>query len=109
MKKDIFLRNAVCLPFCAHYKPRKNEGLACRGYRVVERLLKSGRSLPFEAAAGYRERREDESMVKAMCHACDFQKDGCGFILDRNAQPCGGFVLLARLLAAGALTIEDIS
>jgi hypothetical protein len=27
---------------------------------------------------------------------------------DRTARPCGGFVLLERLLASGVVTIEDI-
>ncbi len=105
--KEPFLKNSLCLPFCAYYKPGKNEELACRGYQVVERLMQSGKTIPFDVARDF-DRRQAEALVKAMCRACDFRKDGCDFVQDRRAQPCGGFVLLARLLASGVIEIGDI-
>ncbi len=98
----------LCLPFCSYYKPGKKEELACRGYVVVERIVASGRSLPLRGPGRDFDRAKAESLVQRMCPACDFQEDGCDFMLDRNAPPCGGFVLLVRLLESGSITIEDI-
>jgi len=108
MKKGRSLRKSLCLPFCAYFKPGKNEELACRGYAVVERLLQSGRCLPFAPGGRDFDRIRAEPVVKAVCHACDFQKDGCDFMADRKAPPCGGFVLLARLIEQGVITLVDI-
>ncbi len=102
------MKNSLCLPFCAYYKPGKNEELACRGYVVVERLMQSGKIVSAGGADRVFDRNRAEAMVKALCGVCDFQKDGCDFMLDRSVPPCGGFVLLARLLEAGIITINDI-
>ena len=109
MKNQTPLHKTLCFPFCVYYKPGKNERLACRGYKVVERLLRKGKIPPLASDAGRDfDRRRAESIVKTMCKACDFQKDGCDFMLDRNAPPCGGFVLLARLIETGVIVVEDI-
>ncbi len=99
----------LCLNFCSYYKPGKNEELACRGYEIVQRLVQRGKLL--ELAGGGREfdRARAESLVQQMCVRCNFQPDGCDFMLDRNAPPCGGFILLATLLESDAITMEDIS
>lgn len=109
MKKNQSLQNTLCLRFCAYYKPGKNEKLSCRGFEVVERLMQMGKFPPIDYAGSDFDRIKAESLVKAMCKACDFQKDGCDFMMDRSAPPCGGFVLLAQLIETGVIVIEDIS
>jgi hypothetical protein len=98
----------LCLNFCTYYRPGKNEELACRGYEVVARLVRQGRSLDFAVSDRKFDRGRAESLVERICVRCNFQKDGCDFMLDREAPPCGGFLLLARLLEAGTITLEDI-
>ncbi len=102
------LKIALCSNFCAYYKPGKKEELACQGYRVVERLMQAGRSLPLQETCREFDRAQAEPIVQAMCTACDFRVDGCDFMLDRRALPCGGFVFLARLLETGRISIEEI-
>jgi len=102
------LEQTLCLQYCAYYKPDKNEALACRGYVVVERCLREGKSLVLDG-----HRREfvpatAELIVNKMCTACDFYEHDCDFMQDRAAWPCGGLVLLSQLLEAGVITIEDI-
>jgi hypothetical protein len=109
MKKNLPLNKMLCLHFCAYYKPGRNEQLACRGYEVVDRLMQAGKIPPLDNAGSDFDRIRAESMVKVMCSACGFQKDGCDFMLDRSAPPCGGFVLLAQLIETGAIVIEDVS
>ncbi len=106
MKKS--LETSLCMPFCTYYKPGKKEELACRGYLVVERLMRSGKIVPANGADKNFDRERAEPLVPVLCRACDFRIDGCDFVLDRKAAPCGGFVLLARLLEDGIIAIEDI-
>jgi hypothetical protein len=99
----------LCLNFCSYYKPGKNEELVCRGYEIVQRLIQRGNQLEFAGRGRGFDRTKAESLVQRMCVDCSFQQDGCDFMLDRKAPPCGGFVLLAQHIESGVITIEDIS
>ncbi len=107
MKKKS-LETSLCMQFCTYYKPGKKEELACRGYTVVERLMQSGKAVPANGADKGFDHERAEPLVSVLCRACDFHIDGCDFMLDREAAPCGGFVLLARLLEDGIIAIGDI-
>jgi len=99
----------LCSIFCSYYKPGKNEKLVCRGYETAERLIQRGK-LPELAGCGREfDPAKAEALVQRMCVHCSFQEDGCDFMLDRKAAPCGGFVLLAHHIEPGVITIEDIS
>ena len=102
------LEQTLCLRLCSYYKPGKNEELACKGYMVVERLLREGKSLVFEGNSGESSPVLADKIVKTLCIACDFHEQDCDFMQDRAARPCGGFVLLEQLLGSGVITIEDI-
>lgn len=108
MKKSPPLDQTLCLKFCAYYKPGKKEDLACRGFEVVERLLRSGKTIVFRPSAQKPDLATAEFLVQKMCTTCDFHEKDCDFMLDRTAPPCGGFALLAQLLGSGSLMIEDI-
>jgi hypothetical protein len=109
MKNKQARNKTLCLNFCSYYKPGSDEGLACRGYEVVERLIQRGKSIDLAESGREFDPVRAESLVQRMCMNCDFQKDGCDYMLDRLVPPCGGVVLLARMLDEGTITIEDIS
>ena len=111
MKKEGILKKQLCLPYCPYYKPGKNEELACRGYGVVERLLEGGKHVSFpRSGKGRQPVGEAVSAVREqVCTPCAFHDEDCDFILTGgSASPCGGFLLLAYLLEAGEITIDDI-
>jgi len=99
----------LCLNYCSYYKPGKNEELACRGHEIVQRLIQRGNQLELAGCGREFDRARAEPLVQRICVHCNFQQDGCDFMLDRKAPPCGGFVLLAQHIESGAITIEDIS
>jgi hypothetical protein len=72
-------------------------------------LIQRGKLLELAGCGKDFDRARAESLVQRMCEHCIFQQDGCDFMLDRKAPPCGGFVLLAQLIESGAIAIEDIS
>jgi hypothetical protein len=102
------LEQTLCLKFCSYYKPGKNEALACRGYLVVERLSGEGKNLVLENNSGDSSPVLRDRLVNVLCLACDFHEQDCDFMQDRAARPCGGFVLLEKLLGSGVIAIEDI-
>jgi hypothetical protein len=108
MTENLPLEQTLCLKFCSYYKPGKNEALACRGYLVVERLSGEGKSLVLANKSGDSSPVLRDSLVNVLCLACDFHEQDCDFMQDWAARPCGGFVLLEKLLGSGVITIEDI-
>jgi hypothetical protein len=108
MTENSPLEQTLCSKFCTYYKPGKNEDLACKGYEVVEQLLREGK-IPVIANNNSESSPElADSIVKILCIACDFHEQDCDFMQNRAARPCGGFVLLAQLLESGVLSLEDI-
>ncbi len=106
--RDFLQKKAFCSRFCSHYKPEKTEEFACRGYEIVRHLVQAGALFSLADAEGGGDRRKAEPLVHAMCSVCAFQEDGCDFMLDRKAAPCGGFLVLAWLIEKGSLTVEDL-
>lgn len=98
----------ICRNFCSYYKPGRNEELACRGYVVIERLVAEGKGVVFEPSGSKCDTATREQIVERLCGHCDFRKDGCDFMLDRASPPCGGFLLLAQLVADGRISPGDI-
>jgi hypothetical protein len=102
------LEQTLCLKFCSYYKPGKNEDLACKGYGVVERLLREGKISVIENNSDEYIPDLADRIIKTLCIACDFHEQDCDFMQNRAARPCGGFVLLAKLLGSGVIAIQDI-
>ena len=102
------LEQTLCLKFCAYYKPDKDEELACRGFVIVEQLLKRDPALIVDRYGQDPDRGHEEALVQGLCMACAFHEQDCDFMQDRQARPCGGYILLSQLLGSGRITIKDI-
>jgi hypothetical protein len=102
------LTKTVCLQLCSYYKPGKNEELACRGYLILERLVQQGVPVGRKKAEQPRDRTGDELLARVLCMACPFHEQDCDFMENRALPPCGGFLLLAQLLATKDISIEDV-
>jgi len=109
MIKNEALVRVLCLPFCVYYKPGKNEELLCRGALVVKRLMQSDRDvIPEVANLANSNEAVPELMARVLCGDCDFREHDCDFAQDRQARPCGGYILLSHLLSTRRISIEDI-
>ena len=103
------LRGELCARFCPYYKPGRKEDLACKGFLVVQGLIKRGRQIPFSIT----DKRSDPTirkiLLRDLCAKCLFLQDGCDFVQQRErSSPCGGFILLSYLLGANIMTIDNI-
>lgn len=110
MKRDLGpeLSEMVCLRRCSYYKPGKNEELACRGYLVLERLAVQGIPISPQKAEQPRDSTGEELLIHTLCMSCSFHEQDCDFMENRALPPCGGFLLLSQLLAAGEISIKDV-
>jgi len=108
MNKDLQITDSLCRRYCVYHKPGKNENLACAGYTVIERLAKTGKAVDMTNASSVRNRTAEEALVLLLCPECGFREQDCDFVNDRDAQACGGFVLLAHLLGSGRISTQDV-
>ena len=103
------LNKKLCEKFCSYYKPSKDKELTCKGFTVIEKLIKNGREISFNKSEKKVSASTGEKLIGNMCVACSFREDGCDFAAGKkDAAPCGGFILLGHLLDGKIITIDDI-
>lgn len=99
----------LCKKHCKYYKPSKDNELACKGFTVIEKLIKNGKEISFNKAEKKLNASTEKKLIEGMCMICSFYEDGCDFAEQkRNALPCGGFILLGYLVESGVISIDDI-
>jgi hypothetical protein len=100
---------AVCINFCSYYKPEKAEDLACQSFTVIKRLMEEGRRISLKKEAAAVHPGVSELLSRKICAACSFREDGCDFAAgQKGVPPCGGFLLLSRLIGSRLLHVDDI-
>jgi hypothetical protein len=112
-KRDI--KDFICKPFCSFYREGAKEELICNGARLLEIFMKRGMVSP-EAIAAVNPgplpaSGKNHDLVEGVCRGCPFRQNDCDFQSEtppRGAEPCGGFILLALLLAKGSISLEKL-
>ena len=107
----------ICRPFCRFFKQGVKEDLACQGALVVERLLERGLISLSDMPSPKLKRpalwQEPDALLEAtVCGRCPFRVDGCDFRASAPpaaAEPCGGYVMLRAIRAAGTLTAATLA
>ncbi|MEJ2695114.1 MAG: hypothetical protein P8013_00540 [Candidatus Sulfobium sp.] len=103
------LRERLCRKFCRYYKPWKDEGLACMGYLVIERLSEGGREMSFPSAAERPGTSAERLLAGLICSRCPFYEDGCDFVKGvPDSWPCGGFIVLGHMSEKGSVSADEI-
>jgi hypothetical protein len=102
------LKQTLCRRFCSYYKPSKREELACRGFRVVECLIRNGNEISFERAGKALGIDTADALEEALCRRCPFFADDCDFAVNKKAQPCGGYLLIGQLIESRTVSLDDL-
>ncbi len=106
---EINLRDRLCSQFCPYYKPSKDEELACKGFLVVEGLIKEGKEIPFIKSDKLLEADTENILRETLCISCHFNKSDCDYAQEEGgASPCGGFLLLGKLYETKVLTVDNL-
>jgi radical SAM protein with 4Fe4S-binding SPASM domain len=102
----------ICRAHCSFFKPNRTEEERCRGYSIVRSIAKTGP--PFETTdltEAFDASYQKSFLYDHVCSACPFLIDGCDFTSPEppeGAPPCGGVILLSKLLKAGRVTAERV-
>lgn len=101
--KDKVYTDIICKKFCKHYKEGK-EGLACGGYvfltnNITPHELKSIITMgELKKNLNNRIPSGNKEMLTLVCKKCEFFIGGCDYAENRSGPPCGGYILIERLL-----------
>lgn len=83
--------------------------LACMGFLVVKRLIKSGREIPFEKSGRPAALLTEKILLQNLCAGCPFYENDCDFIQYKDSSfSCGGFKLVGQLFEAGIINPDDM-
>jgi len=96
MKEKAFT-SLICKKFCHYYKPGKETEL-CGSYFYLQKSI-----TPSELKSLVELLHLDtEVLIRHepvfICNKCNFREDGCDFIINKSPIPCGGYILISRLL-----------
>ena len=101
--KEAAYNKVICRNFCSFYKEGK-ESMVCGGYELLKKQLTSSELALL--AGQIRKPQVDLKRIPPVnkllsdmvCRHCDFLADGCDFAEDRSGPPCGGYILIERLI-----------
>ena len=102
MKEEIYT-DIICKSFCSYFKQGK-EDMNCGGYRV---LINNFTIAELRKLADLPDNKDeikrwippdDETLFSLVCSKCDFAIDGCDYKENRSGPPCGGYILIERLV-----------
>jgi hypothetical protein len=100
MDNKKLLVNLICKGYCKFYKESKDEELSCEGFKFFERFFpvsSVAQDVPLQPAVF----KHDSILMDILCKKCDFLIGGCDYRDEKHhssASPCGGFILLNRLM-----------
>lgn len=114
MSKSSF-QDYICRPFCAFFKEGQKEDLACRGAEAASFLVGKGLVDPAAIPALRKEpavwERHKDVLSARVCRSCPFFPGECDFQGGegvQDAEPCGGFILLALWYERGLIRTADV-
>jgi len=94
----------LCRPYCMFFREGVKEEMSCRAALILEGLVSRegvdlGKMPPLKKRPGLWERLK-AVLGARVCGTCPFFSDDCDFQATKrvdDAEPCGGFILLAHL------------
>ncbi len=86
----------ICKKFCDYYKTGKESEL-CGGYFYLKKFV-----TPYELKSiievFHLEKGTSNQKLSFVCDMCDFREDGCDFFINKTKLPCGGYLIISKLI-----------
>lgn len=102
MKEDIY-KEIICKGFCRYYKDGRDE-LYCGGYKVlrenvtINELRTIDNFLKKDSHVFKNLRDLKKELEEMVCNGCDFFVDGCDFVSSESDHPCGGYLIISKII-----------
>lgn len=102
MKRKAYSK-IICEGYCSFYKEGKEE-IHCGGYEVLINNLtpKEIQLLSYQISKepfNNHPKNLEDFLIEFVCKKCDFQADGCDFREGNPSPPCGGYIIISKLLS----------
>lgn len=97
MKKAAYTE-LICKGFCSFYREGRDE-LTCETYNFLARNLTASelKSL-IHGISKTPDLSFDDYIKNTICIRCEFLKEDCDFRAGKQSPPCGGYVVIEKLL-----------
>lgn len=99
--KDHNYTALICKTFCRYYKEDK-EDIHCGGYDFIRKNLTSKELKSFIRIMKRDNLSENipltNDIFELICRECSFLIDGCDYSSGLSVPPCGGYIIVRRLL-----------
>jgi len=112
--KDPLAKKLICEGHCSYYRPGPDKESACKGFTVLEDIIKGHPEITSRFPAKQDSAFEDKYrnlLHHALCQCCDFLIDGCDFTDPEHtghALPCGGYLGAGLLLEQGESIADQL-
>lgn len=99
MKETVYAE-IICKGFCKFYKEGKEE-IQCGGYKLLKNNLTCAELIQLADNISKQTNPEESEnfLTQFICNKCDFQIDGCDFREGLPSPPCGGYIIISRLIS----------
>lgn len=87
----------ICRKFCNYYKPDKESEL-CGGYNYLKNFLTPSELSSIIEIFHLDLKEAFNQELSFICSICDFREDGCDFFINKSNLPCGGYLIISRLI-----------
>lgn len=87
----------ICKKFCNYYKSNKESEL-CGGYFYLQKFLTPSELDSIIEVFHLDSRETLNQELSFICSICDFKEEGCDFFINKTNSPCGGYVIISRLI-----------
>jgi hypothetical protein len=102
--KDRLHTETICRDFCIYFKEGKKEEFRCGGYTylsehlTVNELACLCNTIPEKDIIKKNIPTDNKELFQLVCNKCEFLIDGCDYRDGCAAPPCGGYLLIDRLI-----------
>jgi hypothetical protein len=71
-------------------------------------MIRRGKKISFECQDEPVGAGTAAALARLLCAPCPFHRDDCDFAAKKEASPCGGYLLVGRLIDRGAISLDDL-
>ncbi len=96
MKEERYT-SLICKNFCHYYKLDK-ESDCCGGYFYLQTVVTASELNSLIEIFHLNDDISADRGLSFICDFCDFREEDCDFFVNKSVFPCGGYLIVSRLL-----------